>query len=98
MKDSFKALFDQGPSTYQKSIGFTVSVQKSIQKALVLQYRSEKVFKKHLFYSIGLQKYRKSIGFAVSVRKSIEKPLVLQTEQPNLLKSLWFYKPGNRNC
>ena len=62
--DLFKASFDQGPpggysigpKKCSKRIGFTASVRKSVQKALVLQYRSEKVLKKHWFYSIGLKK------------------------------------------
>ena len=44
-----KALvYSIGPKKYQKTIGFIVSVQKSIKKALVLQYRSEKISKKPL--------------------------------------------------
>ena len=57
MKDSGKASFDEGPLKTIKISGFKVSVKKTIKKALVLQYRSEKVPKRQRFYSIGPKRY-----------------------------------------
>ena len=51
------------PKKYSKSIGFTVSVRKSIEKALVLQYPSEQVLKKHWFYSVRQPKSLKQHWF-----------------------------------
>ena len=81
---------------YQKTSGFTVSVQKSIEKALVLQHRSEKVLKNHWFYSIRPKKCQKTIGFTVSDRRSIKKPLVLQYPSTEVSQNHWFYRPGNQ--
>ena len=52
---------------------------KKIKKALVLQYRSEKVCKKHWFYSIGPKKYFKNNWFykPTVANEIVEKPLVL---------------------
>ena len=92
------------PKKYQKTIGFTVSVRKSIKKALILQYPSEKVVKNNWFYTIRPKKYQKTIGFTDRATKNVEKPLVLQTGQPKTLKNHWFYSKtspgqrGNRPC
>ena len=90
------------PKKYQKTVGFTVSVRKSIKKPLVLLYPSEKVSKNHWFYSVRPKKYQKTIGFTDRATKNVEKPLVLQAGQPKTLKNHWFYcktspgQPGNR--
>ena len=87
--------YNIGPKKYSKSIGFTASGPKSIQKAWVLQHRVQKVVKKHWFYSIGPKKYLKSIGFTKRATKSVNKPLVLQTGPPKTLKKHWFYCKTN---
>ena len=71
-----------GPNKYLKNIGFTVSVQESIKKALVLQYRSKKVSTKHWFYSIGPRKYQTNTGFIMFSFKHVGKPMVLQAKRP----------------
>ena len=66
----------------------------NVQKALVLQYRAQKVLEKYWCYSIGPKKYLKSNGFTVSDSKSIKKALVLQHRAQRVLKKHWFYSIG----
>ena len=66
-----------GLKKYSKSSGFTASGPKSMQKALVLQYRAQKVLKKQWFYSIGPKKELKSIGFTDRATGNVTKALVL---------------------
>ena len=95
---------DQRPYKCSNNIGFTASGPKSIKisgstsikKALVLQYRAQKLLKKHWFYITGLNKYQKSIGFTVSGPESVKKALVLQDRARKVSKKHWFYRLGTR--
>ena len=105
-KDSFKASFDQGPQKNVKSIGFTVSVRKSIKKALVLQCRSEKVANKYWFYKSGNRNWKKSIVFIdrateivlkkhwfyIDLATEIVKSIGFINRATEIVKKQWFYR------